>query len=114
MLFRDRAGEWNEMFAVTLNTTSREEKEIAQLEHRLSFALVRIKSECALLLNYNCSYVRESSFNASSIKIAKVTGPMLVCMHHGTRVNSLRQGSTLHLLSDVLSSALFPLSVFLL
>ncbi len=55
LLFRDRAGEWDGMFAVTLNTTSREEKEIAQLEHGLSFALVRMKSECALSLNNTCS-----------------------------------------------------------
>ncbi len=55
MLFRDRAGEWDEIFAVTLSTATREEKEISQLEHRLGFALVRIKSECALILNNTCS-----------------------------------------------------------
>ncbi len=55
LLFRDRAGEWHEIFAVTLSTATREEKEISQLEHRLGFALVRINSECALLLNNTCS-----------------------------------------------------------
>ncbi len=54
LLFRDRAGEWDEMFAVTLNIATREEKEIAQLGHRLGFALIRIQSECALILNNTC------------------------------------------------------------
>ncbi len=36
------------MFAVTLNTASREEKEVAQLEYRCGFALAQIKRKCAL------------------------------------------------------------------
>ncbi len=48
MLFCEKTGGWEEMFAVTLNTASREEEEVAQLEYRCDFALARIKRKCPL------------------------------------------------------------------